>query len=165
MLHDPRTEAARIGQGDSHQSGRADGAVPICEGDRARLGQQPKLGKLFAAASGGDRAVWDNGQTARLLAPRPQQTHQGRVVNGGQGVGQGGQRGDTAGGCRLCSGGNGFAVFVARLTEGRAHIDQAWTEDRPILGNHRRTVRPAQARSEIGDQATAHEQIAVLVDT
>ena len=56
-------------------------------------------------------------------------------------------------------------VLIARFTQGSAHVDEARAEDRTVLGNHRRTVRSAQAGSKVGDQAIAREQIATKIDT
>ncbi len=125
--------------------------LPSVKATAPASASKPKLGKLFAAAAGGDGAIGDDGEAAGLLAAGAQQTHQRGVVDGGQGVGQGGERGDPAGGGGLRGGGDGFAVLVAGLAEGGAHVDQARAEDRAVLGNHRRTVRSAEARAEIGD--------------
>ncbi len=127
--------------------------------------QQAELGELFAAAARGDGAIREDGQAAGLLATGAQQAHQGGIVDRGQRIGKGGERGDAAGGGGLGGRGDGFAVLVAGLAQGGAHVHEAGAQDGTILGNHGRAVRPAQAGAEIGDQAVAHQQVAVLVQT
>ena len=105
-----------------------------------------------------------DGQAAGLLAASAQQAHQGGIVDRGQRVGQGGERGDAAGRRSLGGRGDGFAILVAGLAEGGAHVDQPRAQDRAVLGDHGRAVRPAEAGAEIGDQAIADQQVAVPVE-
>jgi len=86
-----------------------------------------------------------------------------RAVDGGQAVGQGSQGGDAAGRGGGGGGGDGLSVLVAGFAQGGAHIDQTGTQDSAVAVNRHRAVGPSQAGSEVGDDAAAHQQVALLV--
>jgi hypothetical protein len=165
MLHDPHAEATGIRQGKPHQSRRTNCTTAIGEGDRARLGQQAKLRELFALAARGNGAVREDGQTTSLLTTGAQQVYQGGIIDRGQRIGKGGKSCDTPSGGGLGGRGYGFAVLVAGLSHGGAHIHEAWAQNSISLGNHGCIIRSAQAAAEIGDQAVTDQEVTLLVQT
>ena len=89
---------------------------------------------------------------------------EGRVIEGGAAVGEGGEGGDAGGGCGFGGRRDSFAVFEAGFAEGSAHVDEAGAEDGAAALEDRHAIGAAEVGAEIGDVAVADEQAAGFVE-
>ena len=100
-----------------------------------------------------------------VSSPRAaQQTHQRRIVDRRRGVGQGGERGDAAGGGGLARRRRWSRGIQSRARRGRAHVHQAGAQHGAVAVDRRDAVRAAERRRQDRRSAIADEQRARLVE-
>ncbi len=129
MVEDRLVEHQAVFERPAHQLGVVDRSAVVAEGDGAGLHQLPDLGQFLPFAvladAGHDEHVAIVGPGGLVL----DELDRGLRVDRRLGVGNAGDRRESAGQRRGRAGGDRFVLFAPRLAEVDVHVDQARRDD------------------------------------
>ena len=163
VLADDAAERLDVLQGAAHDP-RVRDAVPVVgedpdPGPRAR--HEAQLGQLLAGEGLGDGADrLDVDEVRRPTEVVDVVRGLGGVGDGG-GVGHGEDRGETAGGRRLGSGGDGLGVLAARFAQVDVEVDETGQRDQAV-GVDDAGVAVGAQRPDLDDPVAVDEQVGGL---
>ena len=167
VVDDQRVEVAGIDQRAAHHLGVGDAPHAVGEGDRAGGLEQADLGHLLALEALGQRRHRMHMHDAGVAGAALDEVDDGRIVDGGRGVGLADDGGDAAGGRGLARRGDALAVLGAGLADEGAHVDQAGRDDVAAAVDHLGAFRHAgRADAALGfaDHAVGDQQVAGKIE-